>query len=186
MSATFLLVCFLSLNESTCQTRKILFISLQKLFSFSRKSNLTKKAFKIKQKTFFLVSQVLSFTHTKQTNKNVADTILKWFHDKIYYHIYISSSSFKLWANQIPVKSLQERYQNNVHADFTDTIIRSSTSTAFLSHNIIKNVGPNIFHLLKNIGTLKTFFKEPQRHSAFIYSKLTMETPEQYVKSVQS
>ena len=39
LSATFLLVCFLSLNESTCQTRKKIFISLQKLFMFSRKSN---------------------------------------------------------------------------------------------------------------------------------------------------
>ena len=38
VSATFVLVCFLSLNESTCQTRKSVFISLQKLFSFSRKS----------------------------------------------------------------------------------------------------------------------------------------------------
>ena len=37
VSATFLLVCILSLNESTCQTRKMFFISLQKLFSFLRK-----------------------------------------------------------------------------------------------------------------------------------------------------
>ena len=28
-------------------------------------------------KTFFLVSQVLSFKHTKQTSKNVADTIIE-------------------------------------------------------------------------------------------------------------
>ena len=39
VSATFVLVCFLIVNESTCQTRKKNFISLQKLFSFSRKSN---------------------------------------------------------------------------------------------------------------------------------------------------
>ena len=39
VSATFVLVCFLSLDESTCQTRKNVFISLQELFSFSRKSN---------------------------------------------------------------------------------------------------------------------------------------------------
>ena len=40
MSATFLLVYFLSLKESTCKTRKnVFFISVQKLFSFSRKSN---------------------------------------------------------------------------------------------------------------------------------------------------
>ena len=32
-----------------------------------------KRAFEVKQ-TFFLVSQVLSFRHTKQTSKNVADT----------------------------------------------------------------------------------------------------------------
>ena len=33
-----------------------------------------KRAFEVKQKTFFLVSQVPSFKHTKQTSKNVADT----------------------------------------------------------------------------------------------------------------
>ena len=38
--ATFLLVWFLSLNESTCETKKnVFFFSFQKLFSFSRKSN---------------------------------------------------------------------------------------------------------------------------------------------------
>ena len=39
VSTTFLLVCFLSWKGSTCETRKNVFISLQKLFSFSRKSN---------------------------------------------------------------------------------------------------------------------------------------------------
>ena len=39
VSATFSLVCFLSRKESTCETRKSVFISLQKLFLFSRKSN---------------------------------------------------------------------------------------------------------------------------------------------------
>ena len=34
----------------------------------------TKRAFAVKWKTFFLVSQVLSFKHAKQTAKNVADT----------------------------------------------------------------------------------------------------------------
>ena len=34
--ATFLLVCFLSLKESTCETRTNVFVSLQKLFSFSK------------------------------------------------------------------------------------------------------------------------------------------------------
>ena len=37
----------------------------------------TKKAFEVKEKTLFLVSQVLSFGHTKQTSKNVADTTFK-------------------------------------------------------------------------------------------------------------
>ena len=47
VSATFLLVCFLSLNESTCQIRKMLFIPLQKLFSFSRKSTFSILDFQI-------------------------------------------------------------------------------------------------------------------------------------------
>ena len=37
VSATFLLVCILSLNDRTCQTRKNVFSSLQKLFSLLRK-----------------------------------------------------------------------------------------------------------------------------------------------------
>ena len=37
----------------------------------------TKRVFEVKQKTFFLVSQVLSFRHTKQTSKNVVDTTFK-------------------------------------------------------------------------------------------------------------
>ena len=36
VSATFLLVCFVCLKESTCETMKMLFISLRKLFSFLR------------------------------------------------------------------------------------------------------------------------------------------------------
>ena len=39
VSATFLLVCFASQKKSTCETWKNAFISLQKLFSFSRKSH---------------------------------------------------------------------------------------------------------------------------------------------------
>ena len=37
----------------------------------------TKRAFEVKQKTFFLVSQVLSFRVEKQTSKNAADTTFK-------------------------------------------------------------------------------------------------------------
>ena len=37
----------------------------------------TKRAFEVKQKTFFLVLQVISFRHTKQISKNVADPIFK-------------------------------------------------------------------------------------------------------------
>ena len=36
-----------------------------------------KRAFEVKLKTYFFVSQVLSFWHTKQTSKNVADTTFK-------------------------------------------------------------------------------------------------------------
>ena len=37
------------------------------------------KRFQNEIKTFFLVSQVFSFRHTKQTNRNVADTTFKAF-----------------------------------------------------------------------------------------------------------
>ena len=39
VSATFVLVCFLTLNEVLLKLGKMLFISLQKLFSVSKKSN---------------------------------------------------------------------------------------------------------------------------------------------------
>ena len=38
VSSTFLLVCFLSLNDSTCQTRKMFFILHQNICSLSRNS----------------------------------------------------------------------------------------------------------------------------------------------------
>ena len=37
-----------------------------------------KRAFEVKEKTFSLVSQVLSFRHIKQTSKNVADTTFNY------------------------------------------------------------------------------------------------------------
>ena len=37
----------------------------------------TRRAFKVKQKAFFLVSQVLSFRHKKRTSTNVVDTTFK-------------------------------------------------------------------------------------------------------------
>ena len=40
VSTTFLLICFVSLKGTTCALGKMFFISLQKLFSFSRKSKL--------------------------------------------------------------------------------------------------------------------------------------------------
>ena len=40
VSTTFLLFCFLSVKGSFCETKKnLFFISLQKFFSFSKKSN---------------------------------------------------------------------------------------------------------------------------------------------------
>ena len=42
-----------------------------------------KRAFEMKQKTFFLVSQVLSFSLTKQTSKTVVDTT--FMDEEIFY-----------------------------------------------------------------------------------------------------
>ena len=57
VSTTFLLVCFLSLNKSTCQLSKLgkmFLISLQKLILFSRKSNFSiKTRIGIKQEIHF-------------------------------------------------------------------------------------------------------------------------------------
>ena len=50
-------------------------------FLFTKDSLKIKKglerAFEVKQKTFFLVSKVLSLRHTKQTSKNLAKTTFK-------------------------------------------------------------------------------------------------------------
>ena len=43
-----------------------------------------KRAFKVKQKTCFLVSEVLSFKHKKQTSKNVADKTFKVKHSPLF------------------------------------------------------------------------------------------------------
>ena len=62
----------------------------------------TKRAFEVKKKTFFLVSLVISFRHTNQTSKNVADTTFKklcnlllcnsaTFMKVIYIYIYIKA-----------------------------------------------------------------------------------------------
>ena len=54
-------------------------------FAYLKSQNLiiskTKRAFEVKEKTFFLVSQLLSFRNIKQTSKNVADTTFKEFCD---------------------------------------------------------------------------------------------------------
>ena len=47
----------------------------------------------MKWKTFFLVSQALSFRFKKQTSKNLADTTFKRNNDKIWMDIYYKSIS---------------------------------------------------------------------------------------------
>ena len=44
------------------------------------------KSFRSEIKAFFLVSQVLSFRHTKQTSKNVADTTFKYLKKRCHTH----------------------------------------------------------------------------------------------------
>ena len=45
-----------------------------------------KRAFEVKEKAFFLSSQVLSFRHTKQISKNVADTTVKVMEQDMNLH----------------------------------------------------------------------------------------------------
>ena len=56
------------------------------IFEYLKNWNLiittTKRAFEVKEKTFFLVSEALTFSHTKHTTKNVADTTFKF---ALYY-----------------------------------------------------------------------------------------------------
>ena len=60
----------------------------------------TKRAFEVKQKTLFLVSQVLSFRIKKQSSKNLADTTFKYmefchglqfYREKVHAHYSIRS-----------------------------------------------------------------------------------------------
>ena len=50
-------------------------LDIRKVFLIISK---TERVFKVKWKAFFLVSKWLSFRHTKQTSKNVADTTFKY------------------------------------------------------------------------------------------------------------
>ena len=51
------------------------------IFDYLKNENLiisrTKRAITVKQKTFFHASKVLSFSHIKQTRKNLTDTTFK-------------------------------------------------------------------------------------------------------------
>ena len=60
------------------------------------------KSFRSEIKTFLLVSQVLSFRHTKETSKNVADTTFEDFPIKNNLHkdIEFISKGSKLIANK--------------------------------------------------------------------------------------
>ena len=53
----------------------------------------TKRAFEVKWKTIFLVSQVLSFRREKQTSKNVAETTFKI----VLFSSLFSKASFISW-----------------------------------------------------------------------------------------
>ena len=52
------------------------------MFKFDYLKN--EKRFRSEIKAFFLLSQVLSFRHTKQTSKNVADTTFKEEYEIFY------------------------------------------------------------------------------------------------------
>ena len=79
------------------------------------------------KKTFFLVSQVLSFRHKKQTSKNVADTT---FNIKIY-----QSNLKKCWVTDLSDEtkgSERTLYFARCLSAHVDAIVakRSATSTA--------------------------------------------------------
>ena len=88
-------------------------------FEYLKSQNLiisrTKRAFEVKEKTLFLVSRVLSFRHTKQTSKNVADTtfILKYTSSLCYFN---TRSTFD--ANFV---KLNQHF--NVNLKYTSSII---------------------------------------------------------------
>ena len=60
-----------------------------------------KKAFEVKQKTFFLVTRVLSFRYTRQTSKIVADTTFKYsYFSKNYIYFLIRIHSMQVTRNE--------------------------------------------------------------------------------------
>ena len=69
VSATFLLVCFLSLNENTCQFKKMFFILLQKICSLWRNSK------------FRIVGIQISWRH--QMTKHKARNTFYWITWKV-------------------------------------------------------------------------------------------------------
>ena len=60
------------------RTRLFTIYSVKCVSCFMLGHSRTKRAFDMKLKTFFLVSQALSFSLSKQISKNVPDTTFKW------------------------------------------------------------------------------------------------------------
>ena len=76
--------------------------TLKLKFDYLKNEKSFQRAF---QKRFFLVPQVLSFRHTKQTSKNVADTTFKIIFDDIKAFWYLTKS----W--ELTSRKLQKKHQ---------------------------------------------------------------------------
>ena len=63
----------------------------------------TKRAFELKQKTFFLISKALSFSRTKETSKNLTDTTFKSRNQLLYLSFGLLECSLIKYFHLAPV-----------------------------------------------------------------------------------
>ena len=130
----------------------------------------TKRAFQVKLKTFFLVSRVLSFRHTKQISKNVADTTFKCstnmilqfladFFNDAYEHNTIATFRFTISAYHYLING------DPVGKEFLVTALLSGDSN---------NPGTHLFGMLKNYWFLDDFNTPKELNLKNLTQKLTM------------
>ena len=68
-----------------------------------------RRAFKVKSKAFFLVSQVFSFRHTKRTSKNVTGTSFSYSYKKVLLRCF-TASKISLQMNTTQLLKLKQIY----------------------------------------------------------------------------
>ena len=120
VSATFLLVCFLSLNENTCQFKKMFFILLQKICSLWRNSK------------FRIVGIQISWRH--QMTKHKARNTFYWITWKVNSLLMKYGQFISYYKRRYLIKKL---YKN--------CVLKTSSRPFCVSKKLSTSIGKWIF-----------------------------------------